>query len=85
MYAICLVVGGAIRDVQWVEVVPDELNLLMVLLVEKRSRWFLFSSPFLLLRHRYRLDRKTMIPIVKAALLFFAKLAFSNVRTIVRT
>jgi hypothetical protein len=48
MYAICLVVGGAIRDVQWVEVVPDELNLLMVLLVEKRSRWFLFSSPFLL-------------------------------------
>ena len=85
MHAICLIVGGAIRDVQRVEVVPDELNLLMVLLVEKRSRWFLFSSPFLLQKHRYRLDRKTLIPIVKATLLFFTKLVFSNVRTLVRT
>lgn len=84
-YAICLVVGEAIRNVQYAEVVPDELNLLKVPLVKKRSRWFLFSGPFLLLKHRYRLDKKILIRIVKAALFFFAKLVFTNVRTLVRT
>ena len=84
-YAICLVVGETIRDVQYAQVVPDELNLLKVPLVEKRSRWFLFSGPFLLLKHRYRLGRKILILVVKAALLFFAKLVFANVRTLVRT
>lgn len=84
-YAVCLVVGEAIRDVQYAGVVPDELNLLKVPLVEKRSRWFLFSGPFLLLKHRYRLDRKILIRIVKVALCFFDKLVFANVRTLVRT
>ena len=83
--AICLVVGETIRDVQYAQVVPDELNLLNVPQVEKRSRWFFLSGPFLLLKQRYRLSRRILSQIVKVSLLFFAQLVFANVRTLVRT
>lgn len=84
-YAVSLVVGEAIRDVQYAQVLPDELNLLAVPEVDKRSRWFLFSGPFLLIKQRYRLDRHTLNRIVSFALLIFAHLIFANVRTLVRS
>lgn len=84
-YAISLVVGEAIRDVQYAQVSPDDLNLLVVPEVDRRSRWFLFSGPFLLLKHRYRLDRPTLKRIASIALLIFAHLIFANVRTLVRS
>ena len=84
-YAISLIVGEVIRDVQYAQVVPDDLNLLRVPEVNKRSRWFLFSGPFLLLKQRYRLDRRILKRIVAAALSLFTHLIFANVRTLVRT
>ena len=84
-YAISLIVGEAIRDVQYAQVIPHELNLLVVPSVDKRSRWFLFSGPFLLLKQRFRLQHRVLRQIVNAALLTFAQLVFANVRTPVRT
>ena len=84
-YAISLVVGEAIRDVQYAQVSPNELNLLTVPDVGRRSRWLLFSGPFLLLKHRFRLDHPTLKRIVSIALLIFAHLIFANVRTPVRS
>jgi hypothetical protein len=84
-YAICLLVGEAIRDVQYAQVAPNELDLLTVPNVDIRSRWFLFSGPFLLLKQRYRLHQSVVRQIVKAVLLIFAHLVFANVRTPVRT
>ena len=84
-YAITLIVGEAIRDVQYAQVIPNELDLLTVPSVDKRSRWFLYSGPFLLLKRRYRLQPSVLHQIVKAALLIFTHLVFANVRTPVRT
>ncbi len=84
-YAVSVVVGEAIRDVQYAQVDPDELNLLTVPSLEKSSRWYLFSGPFLLLQQRFRLDRTVLRQIVKAALAIFARLVFANVRTLVST
>jgi hypothetical protein len=84
-YAITLFVGEAIRDVQYAQVSPHEVNLLTVPKVDKCSRWFLFSGPFLLLKQRYRLHPSVLRQIVKAALLIFSHLVFANVRTLVRT
>jgi hypothetical protein len=84
-YAITLLVGEAIRDVQYAQVIPHQLNLLVVPSVDKRSRWFLFSGPFLLLKQRYRLHQSVLRQIVKVTLLIFAQLVFANVRTPVRT
>ena len=84
-YAITLFVGEAIRDVQYAQVIPHELNLLVVPSVDKRSRWFLYSGPFLLLKQRYRLQYRVLRQIVKAALLIFTQLVFANVRTLVRS
>ncbi len=84
-YAISLIVGEAIRDVQYAQVIPHEFNLLVVPSVDKRSRWFLFSGPFLLLKQRFRLQHRVLRQIVNAALLIFAQLVFANVRTPVRT
>lgn len=84
-YAVSVVVGEAIRDVQYAQVSPDDLNLLTVPVDNKRSRWYLFSGPFLLLKQRYRLDKCTLRKIVTAALLIFTHLVFANVRTLVRT
>lgn len=82
-YAICLVVGEAIRDVQYAQVTPVELNLLTIPQVGKRSSWYLFSGPFLLLKQRFRLEQTALNQIVKAALAIFAHLIFANVRTLV--
>ena len=84
-YAITLIVGEAIRDVQYAQVIPNELDLLTVPSVDKRSRWFLYSGPFLLLKQRYRLQPGVLHQIVKSALLIFTHLVFANVRTPVRT
>ena len=84
-YAISVVVGEAIRDVQYAQVSPDELNLLAIPAVERSSRWYLFSGPFLLLKHRYRLARCILRRIISAALQIFAQLIYANVRTLVRT
>jgi hypothetical protein len=84
-YAITLIVGEAIRDVQYAQVSPRDVNLLAVPKVDKPSRWFLYSGPFLLLKQRYRLHHRVLTQIVKAALLIFTQLVFANVRTLVRT
>jgi hypothetical protein len=84
-YAICLVVGEAIRDVQYAQVTPAELNLLTIPQVGKRSSWHLFSGSFLLLKQRFRLEQTVLYQIVKAALAIFAMLIFANVRTLVPT
>lgn len=84
-YAISLLVGEAIRDVQYAQGIPQELNLLAVLSVDKRSRWFLYSGPFLLLKQRYRLHHRILRQIVRAALLIFTQLVLANVRITVRT
>jgi hypothetical protein len=84
-YAISLIVGEAIRDVQYAQVDPHDLNLLSVPQGERRSGWFLFSGPFLLLKQRFRLDRRMLKRIVTAALLVFAHLVYANVRTLVPT
>jgi hypothetical protein len=84
-YAISLIVGEAIRDVQYAQVAPNELNLLMIPEANKNSRWYLFSGPFLLLKQRYCLPRHILSQIMNAALLIFARLLFINVRTVVRT
>lgn len=84
-YAITLFVGEAIRDVQYAQVIPNQLDLLTVPSVDKRSRWFLYSGPFLLLKQRYRLQHRVLRQIVSAALLIFSQLVFANVRTPVRT
>jgi hypothetical protein len=84
-YAITLLVGEAIRDVQYAQVTPHELNLLAIPNVDRRSRWFLYSGPFLLLKQRYRLHPGVLRQIVKAALSIFTQLVFANVRTLVRT
>ena len=80
-YAITLLVGEAIRDVQYAQLIPHELNLLAVPSVDKRSRWFLYSGPFLLLKQRYRLHQSVLRQIVKVTLLIFTQLVFANVRT----
>jgi hypothetical protein len=84
-YAICLMVGEAIRDVQYADVAPNDLNLLTIPEVDKSSRWFLFSGPFLLLKQRYRLGKQVLQRIVISALSIFAHLIFANVRTLVQT
>jgi hypothetical protein len=84
-YAICVIVGEAIRDVQFAQVNPADLNLLSIPSVEQSSRWYLFSGPFLLLKHRYRLDHHVLRRIVSLALVIFTHLVFANVRTLVRT
>lgn len=84
-YAVCVLVGEAIRDVQYAQVSPDDLDLLKIPEMDKSSRWHLFSGPFLLIQQRFRLDRQTLRKIVVIALLIFSHLVFANVRTLVRT
>jgi hypothetical protein len=84
-YAISLLVGEAIRDVQFAQVEPEQVNLLTIPEVGKRSGWFLFSGPFLLLKQRYRLDWRVLRRIVTIVLQIFSHLVFANVRTLVPT
>jgi len=85
-YSISLVIGEAIRDYQYAETTPKEFNLLKVPEVDKSSRWFLFSGPFLFIKQRYRLPSSTLQKIIRFALSIFSTLIFQhNVRSIVRT
>jgi len=84
-YAVCVLIGESIRDVQYAQVPPEDLNLLRIPEGDKSSRWFLFSGPFLFIKQRYRLDIRTLRKTVAAALLIFSHLVFANVRTLVRT
>jgi Transposase DDE domain len=84
-YAVCLIVGETIRDVQYAQMDPNDLNLLAAPAVEVSSRWYLFSGPFLLLKQRYRLGKCILRRIVAVALQIFAHLIFANVRTLVPT
>jgi hypothetical protein len=83
-YAISLVIGEAIRDIQYAQIEPQEFNLLQVPEGEKSSRWFLFSGPFLLIKQRYRLPPETINLIVKLSISAFSSLILAhNVRTLV--
>jgi len=83
-YAISLVIGEAIRDVQYAQIDPHDFNLLHIPTGEKSSRWFLFSGPFLLIKQRYRLPSKTLNTIAQISLTIFSNLILTqNVRTLV--
>jgi len=85
-YAISLIIGEAIRDVQYAQIEPQAFNLLQVPEGEKSSRWFLFSGPFLLIKQRYRLPSETLNSIVRVSLLIFSSIILAhNVRTLVPT
>lgn len=85
-YAISLVIGEAIRDVQYAQIDPDDFNLLQIPEGDKSSRWFLFSGPFLLIKQRYRIPSDTLNRIVHVSLRIFTNLIFAhNVRTLVWT
>lgn len=85
-YAISLVIGEAIRDVQYAQIDPSNFNLLQIPDGEKSSRWFLFSGPFLLIKQRYRLPSETLDQIVQLSLVIFSFLILAHhVRTLVRT
>ncbi len=85
-YAVSVVIGEAIRDVQYAQIDPQDYDWLTVPNVDKRSRWYLFSGPFLLLKPRYRLARHVLRRIVAAALNIFRQLIFAyNVRSFVRS
>jgi len=83
-YAISLVIGEAIRDVQYAQIDPHDFNLLHIPTGEKSSRWFLFSGPFLLIKQRYRLSPQPLASIVQISLAIFSNLILAhNVRTLV--
>ena len=85
-YAILLLLGEAVRDVQYAHVPPDKINLLTSPPTDKRSKWHSFSGPFLLLKHRSCLRNDQLRKIVTVVLKLFADLVFGeNVRSIVRT
>ena len=85
-YSVSLVIGEGIRDVQYAQVSPEDFNLLQIPETDKRSRWYLFSGPFLFIKQRHCLSRSVLRQIVRAALLIFYNLIFAhNVRTLVRT
>ncbi len=85
-YSISIVIGEAIRDVQYAGVSPQDFDLLQVPIVEKRSRWYLFSGPFLFIKQRYSLPDATLAQIAEISLLVFTNLIFAlNVRSLVPT
>ncbi|MBN2250092.1 MAG: transposase [Campylobacterales bacterium] len=85
-YAISLLIGEAIRDVQYAQVHPGDLDLLTIPSTVKRSKWHSFSGPFLLLKQRYRLEYHQLRQIVSYILKIFTELVFGkNVRSFVRS
>ncbi len=83
-YAVSVVVGEGIRDVQYARIAPADYDWLTIPEVAKRSRWYLFSGPFLLLKKRYRLSRLELRQVVAAALHLFRQLIYAhNVRSFV--
>jgi hypothetical protein len=51
-YAFSILIDEAIRDVQYAQVEPGNLDLLSIFDTNKRSKWHSFSGLFLLLRRR---------------------------------
>lgn len=84
-YALSVLVGEAIRDVQYARVVPGDLDLLTIPQGPRNSQWFQFSGPFLLLKQRFRLAPAVLKKIAAAVLQIFKHLVYANVRTLVRT
>lgn len=85
-YSISIVIGEAIRDVQYADIAPQDFNLLEVPEVEKQSRWYLYSGPFLMIKQRYNLPDAMLSQIIHVALLIFTNLIFAlNVRSFVPT
>jgi hypothetical protein len=84
-YALSILLGESIRDVQYARVDPEDLNILAVPEVEKTSRWYLFSGPFLLLKQRFRLAKVVLRRVVSEALRMLSHLVYANVRSLVRT
>ncbi len=85
-YAVSVVIGEAIRDVQYAHISAQDYDWLTIPQVGKRSRWHLISGPFLLLKKRYRLARSDLRKIVAAALKIFRQLIFAHsVRSFVPT
>lgn len=85
-YAISLLIGEAIRDVQYAQVSPGDLELLAIPPTERRSKWHSFSGPFLLLKRRCCLDYYQLRQIVSHILELFKILIFGkNVRSFVRS
>jgi hypothetical protein len=85
-YTISLLLGEAIRDVQYAQIQPGAIDLLEIPEAEKRSKWYSFSGPFLLLKRRIRLAKSQIQQIVNIVLHIFFDLIFGkNVRSFVRT
>lgn len=85
-YAISVLIGEAIRDVQYAQVEPSDIDLLAIPPAEKRSKWHSFSGPFLLLKRRCCLDYHQLRLIVSIVLKVFTDLVFGKyVRSFVRT
>jgi hypothetical protein len=83
-YAISVLIGEAIRDVQYAFVDPEKIDLLSIPKTDKRSKWHSFSGPFLLLKRRCRLEYQQLRKIVTIVLKLFADLVFGkNVRSFV--
>jgi hypothetical protein len=83
---ISLVIGEAIRDVQYAQIDPNDFDLLHIPQGEKSSPWFLFSGPFLLIKQRYRLPSQSLTSIIQISLSIFSNLILAqNVRSLVRT
>ena len=77
-YAISLLLGEAIRDVQYAQVDPDAIDLLAHPQIGKRSKWYSFSGPFLLLKRRCRLSGHQLRKIVSAVLQIFINLVLGK-------
>jgi hypothetical protein len=84
-YALSVLFGEAIRDVQYAQVDPADLDLLTIPNVPTTSRWYLFSGPFLLLKQRFRLAPIVLKKIAAAVLQIFRHLVYANVRSFVRS
>ena len=81
-----MLLGEAIRDVQYAQVNPDEIDLLAIPLTEKRLKWHSFSGPFLLLKRRSSLEFQQLRKIVSIVLALFSVIVIGKgVRSFVRT
>ena len=77
-YAISVLLGEAIRDVQYARVDPHDIDLFVPPEIDKRSKWHSFSGPFLFLKRRSRLTSHQLRKIVSAVLRIFSDLVFGK-------
>lgn len=85
-YAIALLMGEAIRDVQYAGINPNSVDLWSCPDLPRSSKWYSFSGLFLLLKRRSRLDRSTLRTISSSVLSLFSSLLFGkSVRSFVPT